>query len=46
MVLSAGLSTICVAVVAANGHISSTKLAASDVGPSNTPVKTIAIVLH
>ena len=34
------------AVVAANGHISSTQLAASDVGPSNTAVKTIAIVLH
>ena len=34
------------AVVAANGHISSTQLAASGVGPSNTAVKTIAIVLH
>ena len=34
------------AVVAANGHISSTQLAASGGGPSNTAVKTIAIVLH
>ena len=34
------------AVVAANGPISSTKLAACDVGPFNTAVKTIAIVLH
>ena len=34
------------AVFAANGHISSTQLAASDVGLSNTAVKTIAIVLH
>ena len=34
------------AVVAANGHISSTQLAASGVGPSNTAVKTISIVLH
>ena len=33
------------AVVAAkNGHISSTQLLASGVGPSNTAVKTIAIV--
>ena len=31
------------AVVAANGHISSTQLAASDVGPSNTAVKTIVM---
>ena len=36
------------AVVAANGHISSTQLllAASNVGPSNTAAKTIVIVLH
>ena len=47
MMLSAGLSAICVCnLVAANGHISSTQLAASGVGPSNTEVETIAIVLH
>ena len=34
------------AVVAANGHISSKQIAASGVGPSNTAVNTIAIVLH